>query len=119
MARPKKSPRRLRSEQLNISLSPDERAEIEARAGNAGMTLIDFARAAALNKPIQMVEEARPDFETRHELRRIGNNINQLVKLCHRKTITTTTDIVPYLEKLNQLMDHWLDHGAKNRKSRS
>lgn len=118
MARPAKSPAEKRTEQLNIALSPKERAKLQTRAAKANMTLTDFARAAALNRSLKVVESTAPDFMTRHELRRIGNNINQAVHLMHiGKGGATAVDLIPYLDQLDQLFALWLADGSTSRKS--
>ena len=120
MARPKKSPVHKRTEQLNMSLSPAEKAKIIERAEAANMTLTDFARSASLNHKMTVIQSNAPDFAVRHELRRIGNNINQTVHLMHiGKGGATAIDLLPYLEKLDQLFDYWLADGSTDRKSRA
>lgn len=77
------SQNRKRRASIEIALTPEERAEIERRAADAGLSLSSFCRAAALGdagprarrRPIvDAVELAK----THAELRRIGNNLNQI-----------------------------------------
>jgi len=119
MARPKKSPTTLKTEQLNLRLSPSEKGEIAERAAAANMTLTDFTRASALNRKVQIVQASVPDFATRHELRRIGNNINQTVHLMHIGKAASPVDLLPYLDKLERLFDLWLAYDSKSGKSRA
>ena len=116
MARPRKSPELLRTQQLNISLSPVEHTRLADRANKANMTLTDFTRAAALNRSVKVYESTAPDFMTRHELRRIGNNINQVVHLMHIGKVASAHDLIPHLDKLDQLFDLWLANGSTRRK---
>ncbi len=120
MARPRKSPAERRTEQLNMTLSPAEKAKIAQRAASANMTLTDFTRAVALNRSLKVTQTTESDFATRHELRRIGNNINQAVHLMHTgKGGATLQDLVPSLDKLNRVLDLLLAHGPTDSQSRS
>ena len=72
-----------RERQLNIALRDDERAELQARADARGMRLVDYARAALLNLRVASYEVALPsklDRLNHEQLKRIGNNLNQLAR---------------------------------------
>ena len=76
---------RQRTAALLIALTPAERADFEARAAKAGLSLSAFARAAALGDKgprsrRRPTVEAATLAQTHIELKRIGNNINQIAK---------------------------------------
>jgi hypothetical protein len=66
-------------------LTPAERAELETRARVAGLSLSSFCRAAALGEAGPRARR-RPTVEaallaqTHAELRRVGNNLNQIAR---------------------------------------
>lgn len=77
------SQNRQRIIKFSVSWTPEERAELDRRAAEAGLSVAAFIRAAALGdagirarrRPIvDAVELAK----THAELRRIGNNLNQI-----------------------------------------
>jgi hypothetical protein len=79
------SQKRQRTAALLIALTPAERADFEARAANAGLSLSAFARAAALGDKGPRARrrptvEAATLAQTHAELRRVGNNLNQIAK---------------------------------------
>ena len=79
-----------RTSALHVQLTPDERADFEAAAANAGVaSLSAFARFLFFRRP----GEVRPAAASRRnpdatrlagELNAIGNNLNQLTHLAHR-----------------------------------
>ena len=83
MARPKKDDR----DKLSKTLPParcseaDHRA-IEARAKEASLSMSEYIRDAALGQKI-IVRNANANFELVQELKRSGNNLNQLAKIYH------------------------------------
>lgn len=83
MARPKKED----SEKLTKSLPPvrcsenDYRA-IDARAKQVSLSMSEFIREAALGHKI-IVRQSNTNFDLVQELKRSGNNLNQLAKLYH------------------------------------
>ena len=78
--RPKKAAADLRTTQIQIRLTPREKARIEHEAGEAGLSASDYLRRRALDRPV----EARVDADARALLRRLGVNLNQLVRVAHR-----------------------------------
>ena len=59
---------------------------INKKARKAKMTTTDYITKTALNKEITVIEGLE---EFRTEIRRIGDNLNQLTRLCHQGRITT------------------------------
>ena len=79
------SEKRIRTAHLTIRLSPDERAFIDAAAGQFGLTPGSYARQALFGAP-QPRQVRKPPVERRElvrllgEIGHIGSNINQLAK---------------------------------------
>jgi hypothetical protein len=75
--------RRRRPPPLSIRLPPEERAELEARADRAGLSVSGYFRSAVLDTPRPRVTR-RPSADRQElarllgEAGRIGSNINQL-----------------------------------------
>ncbi len=66
---------RKRDQTLTIRLTPAEKDMIAARAAKAKMSLTDFLVAVSLQTPIHIAEDVKPLLV---ELKRIGNNVNQI-----------------------------------------
>lgn len=118
MARPTKAPEERRSEQINIGLSPIELARVRDRAGQLETTVTDFVRSAALNKPLRVEHSTAPDFITRHELRRIGVNLNQIAHALNAGKPHDHRQLMGLCAKLDTLFDQWLSHDSAHRQSR-
>ncbi len=83
MARPRiENPKAVR---LGLALTEAEREQIRANAKLAGLTVSEYLRQAALGAEIH----ARPQgitLDALYELRRIGNNLNQLTRASNDPT---------------------------------
>jgi len=78
--RPKKPPEERRTKSLGVSLSPKEKQELEERAEAHGLSQSEYMRRRAFGRYIQ----PKTDQKTRAELRRIGNNLNQVARRANR-----------------------------------
>lgn len=79
---------------INVRMSPKERAAIVARSSHFGMTPSAFMRESALlrdEKPVKVAntEELRA---MRTDLKRIGNLLNQAVRLGHTYGLDESTE---------------------------
>ena len=83
MARPKKATEEARNVFIGVRLRADELAEIDARAERAGMNRSDYVREMALKGRVKVEQNRRLDPATVMELKRIGVNLNQLVRKTH------------------------------------
>ena len=87
MARPRIDDNARRSRQFGIRLTPAEAGLVEAAAARAGRPAAAFIRLAALaaaGAASRHDEPARTEpTAIRQELRRIGVNLNQAVRLAH------------------------------------
>lgn len=75
-----------RDKKINIRLTEKEKAEIELKAKKCKMTLTKFIVNSCLKDNI-IVIDGLDKIDT--ELRRIGNNINQLTRLSNERIINT------------------------------
>ena len=87
MARPRIDANAQRSRQFGIRLTPAEAHAIKAAAARAGRLPVAFIRSAALaaaGTATRHGEPARTEATAiRQELRRIGANLNQALRLAH------------------------------------
>ena len=74
-----------KDKKINIRLTEKEKSMIEVKAKKLNMTITKFIVSSCLKDKIVIVKGLdRVDTE----LRRIGNNINQLTRLANEKIIT-------------------------------
>jgi hypothetical protein len=102
LARPRSDKKR--DQQLNLSLTEDEFADIYWRARRAGMRMVDYGRWRLLGG------EKRPAFPPNaidlsqqlllSELKRLGNNLNQLVRICHATRRPPPASLEALLERI-------------------
>jgi hypothetical protein len=105
IARPQLSPAEKRSEILQIRVSPIERAKIEAKADQASMVMSEYLRGVALKPKLKITQTRDVDFETRHQLRSIGVNMNQIAKALNAKQEALPSSLVDATEKLSAIFD--------------
>ena len=74
-----------KDKKINIRLSEKEKNIIEVKAKKLNMTITKFIISSCLKDKIVIVNELDT---VGTELRRIGNNINQLTRLANEKIIT-------------------------------
>lgn len=92
-----------RRQQLNISLTDAELARIRERAAAVGMRPVHYGRALVLKE-----QSAAPDSGNNHasriyhQLVRLGNNLNQMVRHLHRTGDPLPADLVPLLTDIRQ-----------------
>ena len=74
-----------KDKKINIRLTEKEKSIIESKAKKLNMTLTKFIISSCLKDKIVIVNGLD---KVDSELRRIGNNINQLTRLANEKIIT-------------------------------
>lgn len=79
MARPRKNDTEKLSEVLPIRWSKKDLTDLKSKARSSHLSLCEFVRNAAINSQI-VVQQSAADFELVLELKRSGNNLNQLTK---------------------------------------
>jgi hypothetical protein len=81
--RPRKSEPSLRIAWLRARVTAAERHLIEQLARDANKTLSDYLRDTALTARIMIKRYRRVEPVVLHELSRIGNNLNQIARICN------------------------------------
>ena len=81
--RPRKNTRALRDHWLKTRVTMDELHRVEQLARDAGKTPSEFFRDAVLNGHILIRRFRAPDPAIINHLQRIGNNLNQIAKICN------------------------------------
>ena len=71
---------RKRSISIPIRVTEKELTAIDTKATKAGLNRTDYLVACAMDKRITVIDDLTPLLA---ELRRIGNNLNQLTRLAH------------------------------------
>ena len=71
---------RIRNKNIPIRVTEKELEIIDRKVAKAKLSRTDFLVTAALGKEITLMEDLKPILT---ELRRIGNNVNQLTKLAN------------------------------------
>ncbi len=74
-----------KTKRVNFRITDKELQKIKEKAKRSNMNLTKYLTVCALNKDIVVIENLK-QFQV--ELRRIGNNLNQLTRLCNEGIIT-------------------------------
>lgn len=94
-----KTENRSRNIPIGLRVSEKELAIIDKKKDRARMTRTDYLIACAVGKQIILVEDLKPLLA---ELKRIGNNLNQLTKLANMERITEV-GLIDTWEALNKI----------------
>jgi hypothetical protein len=98
-----------RDQQLNVSLTQDEYADLYWRARRSGMRMVDYGRWRLLggnNQPVVPANAAhRGDHLLFTELKRLGNNLNQLVRICHSTRRAPPASLETLLERIRDVIN--------------
>lgn len=81
---------RSRPKQIVIRASEKEIITIKEKVKQSGLTQNEFLLKSALDKPITKVEGLR---DLTVELKRIGNNLNQLTRAVHEGKVNCDTEL--------------------------
>ena len=92
---------RNQTERLTIRLTPEEKAAMQKRMHKAvAPSMRDFVLKMCMDGKIVVNEDLR---ELNQELRRQGNNLNQLARLAHQRRITVV-DLTELLKVYRQIL---------------
>lgn len=113
--RPKRrSETRQKGLMIGFRVTLEEKAEIEAAAEEAGLTVGSFVRDKILTR-CQTRKSRRPTVDrvllskTLAQLGKVGANLNQAVKLGHEGHVRGIEKAVSFLEELRILKEHILE----------
>ena len=115
MARPRKSAQEKRDFIVSFRCNASEMSRLSAQADKAQQPVNAFARASALRGKVSIVQEQRLDFETRHQLRSIGNNLNQIARALNSSRDVDPQQVNTALEELNSFFTKALPDGSAHR----
>lgn len=100
-----------RNEILKFRVTPDEKRMIEQKALSSYKYLSLYLRDCALDKEIKIVTEAD---DVANELRRIGNNINQLTRAVN----SGSAEVIDLTETKEVLKNIWQSLNLLTRNAR-
>ena len=87
---------------MKFRATEEEAAEIRRKAAAAGMTVSRFLRTAAVNSQVVLYNTADV-FGLRSELKRIGNNINQIAMVVNSNKAVYLSDVRELRKQLNEM----------------
>ena len=114
---PRPSSKIRRDQQLNFSLTRDELTALKSRADAAGMHLVDFGRDLLLRRRAPSARHSDPDaVEAQgtlaraalllvHELRRLGNNLNQIARRLNTRDEPAPPSLEPLLREIRAMLN--------------
>lgn len=94
---------RKRDKTLTIRLTESEKANIEKKAAKAKMNLTEYIIAASNKSKIKVAEDTKPLLV---ELKRIGNNINQIAMKINSGAVSSYnfTEVINMQRKIYEQM---------------
>ena len=98
-----------RTKVMKFRATEEEAAEIRRKANAAGMTVSRFLRTAAVNSQVVLYNTADL-FGLRSELRRIGNNINQIAMVVNSNRSVYQSDVRELKKQFSELSEIINDH---------
>lgn len=94
---------------MKFRATEEEAAEIRRKANAAGMNVSRFLRTAAVNSQVVLYNTA-DIFGLRSDLKRIGNNINQIAMVVNSNKEAFYGDIVSLKKQLSELSEKLNEH---------
>ena len=94
---------------MKFRATEEEAAEIRRKAAAAGMTVSRFLRTSAVNSQVVLYNTADL-FGLRSELRRIGNNINQIAMVVNSNKAVYGNDIRDLKKQFSELSEKLNEH---------
>lgn len=94
---------------MKFRATEEEAAEIRRKAAAAGMNVSRFLRTAAVNSQVVLYNTA-DIFGLRSELRRIGNNINQIAMVVNSNKAVYGNDIRDLKKQFSELSEKLNEH---------
>ncbi len=94
---------------MKFRATEEEAAEIRRKATAAGMTVSRFLRTSAVNSQVVLYNTADL-FGLRSELRRIGNNINQIAMVVNSNRSVYQSDVRELKKQFSELSEKLNEH---------
>ena len=94
---------------MKFRATEEEAAEIRRKANAAGMTVSRFLRTAAVNSQVVLYNTADL-FGLRSDLKRIGNNINQITMVVNSNRSVYQSDVRELKKQFSDLSEKLNEH---------
>ena len=94
---------------MKFRATEEEAAEIRRKANAAGMTVSRFLRTAAVNSQVVLYNTA-DIFGLRSELKKIGNNINQIAMVVNSNRSVYQSDVRELKKQFSELSEKLNEH---------
>lgn len=94
---------------MKFRAAEKEASEIRRKAAAAGMTVSRFLRTSAVNSQVVLYNTA-DIFGLRSELRRIGNNINQIAMVVNSNRSVYQSDVRDLKKQFSELSEKLNEH---------
>ena len=94
---------------MKFRATEEEAAEIRRKAAAAGMTVSRFLRTAAVNSQVVLYNTVDL-FGLRSDLKRIGNNINQIAMVVNSNRAVYGNDIRDLKKQFSELSEKLNEH---------
>ena len=98
-----------RTKVMKFRATEEEAAEIRRKATVAGMTVSRFLRTAAVNSQVVLYNTADL-FGLRSEIKKIGNNINQIAMVVNSNRSVYGNDIRDLKKQFSELSEKLNEH---------
>ncbi len=94
---------------MKFRATEEEAAEIRRKANAAGMNVSRFLRTAAVNSQVVLYNTA-DIFGLRSDLKRIGNNINQIAMVVNSNRAVYLSDVRELKKQFSKLSEKLNEH---------
>ena len=94
---------------MKFRATEEEASEIRRKAAAAGMNVSRFLRTSAVNSQVALYNTADL-FGLRSELRRIGNNINQIAMVVNSNRSVYQSDVRELKKQFSELSEKLNEH---------
>ena len=94
---------------MKFRATEEEAAEIRRKAAAAGMNVSRFLRTSAVNSQVVLYNTA-DIYGLRSDLRRIGNNINQIAMVANSNRSVYLSDVRELRKQLNEMNRSIAEH---------
>lgn len=94
---------------MKFRATEEEASEIRRKAAAAGMTVSRFLRTSAVNSQVVLYNTA-DIFGLRSELKRIGNNINQIAMVVNSNNAVYRNDVRDLKKQFSELSEKLNEH---------
>ena len=94
---------------MKFRATEEEAAEIRRKAAAAGMTVSRFLRTSAVNSQVVLYNTA-DIFGLRSEIKKIGNNINQIAVVVNSNRSVYQSDVREMKKQFSELSEKLNEH---------